>query len=130
MCKKFGNTELVEKSEIPINQTFNSYYLEMKYNWKEYYSAWDLYNAIEQEIKNLKEKLSEITMVADDEKQSIEHILELEKENRKLKEERDFFKEQAILWRKDYKNEYEKNRKLEEDVNYWHHRAMKAERGE
>ena len=30
----------------------------------------------------------------------------------KLKEERDFFKEQAILWRNDYKNEYEENRKL------------------
>ena len=41
---------------------------------------------LEQENKNLKEKLSEITMVADDEKQSIEHILELEEENKKLKE--------------------------------------------
>lgn len=39
-------------------------------------------------------------------------IRELEKENRKLEEERDFFKEQAILWRNDYKNEYEENRKL------------------
>jgi hypothetical protein len=29
-----------------------------------------------------------------------------------LKEERDFFKEQAMLWRKDYTNEYEKNRNL------------------
>jgi hypothetical protein len=42
-------------------------------------------------------------------------IQQLEEENRKLKEERDFFKEQAILWRKDYKNEYEKNKKLEEE---------------
>lgn len=41
---------------------------------------------LEKENKELKEKLSEITMVADDEKQSIEHILELEKENKKLKE--------------------------------------------
>lgn len=41
---------------------------------------------LEKENKELKEKLSEITMVADDEKQSIEHILELEEENRKLKE--------------------------------------------
>ena len=41
-----------------------------------------------------------------------EKITELEEENRKLKEERDFFKEQAILWRNDYKNEYEENRKL------------------
>jgi hypothetical protein len=37
-------------------------------------------------------------------------------ENIKLKEERDFFKEQAILWRKDYKNEYEENRKLEDKL--------------
>jgi len=42
--------------------------------------------------------------------------IKLEEENRKLKEERDFFKEQAILWRKDYKNEYEKNKKLEERI--------------
>lgn len=41
---------------------------------------------LEEENKTLKEKLSEITMVADDEKQSIEHILELEEENKKLKE--------------------------------------------
>lgn len=45
------------------------------------------YEDLEEENKNLKEKLSEITMVADDEKQSIEHILELEEENKKLKEE-------------------------------------------
>jgi hypothetical protein len=36
----------------------------------------------------------------------------LREENKKLKEERDFFKEQAMLWRKDYTNEYEKNRNL------------------
>ena len=41
---------------------------------------------LKEENKTLKEKLSEITMVADDEKQSIEHILELEEENKKLKE--------------------------------------------
>lgn len=40
---------------------------------------------LKKENKILKEKLSEITMVADDEKQSIEHILELEEENRNLK---------------------------------------------
>ena len=45
-----------------------------------------------------------------------EKITELEEENRKLKEERDFFKEQAILWRNDYKNEYKKNRKLKSDL--------------
>ena len=44
---------------------------------------------LEEENKNLKEKLSEITMVADDEKQSIEHILELEKENEELKKQND-----------------------------------------
>lgn len=37
-----------------------------------------------EENKTLKEKLSEVTMIADDEKQSIEHILELEEENKKL----------------------------------------------
>ena len=42
-------------------------------------------------------------------------IWRLKKEIKKLKEERDFFKEQATLWRNDYKNEYEKNKKLEEE---------------
>ena len=37
------------------------------------------------------------------------------KEIKNLKEERDFFKEQATLWRNDYKNEYEKNKKLKEE---------------
>jgi hypothetical protein len=37
--------------------------------------------------KSMREEISKITMVADDEKQSIEHILELEEENKKLKEE-------------------------------------------
>ena len=45
---------------------------------------------LREENKKLKEKLSEITMVADDEKQSIEHILELEEENKKLKEENEY----------------------------------------
>jgi len=45
-------------------------------------------------------------------------IEELEQENKKLKEERDFFKEQAILWRKDYKNEYEENKKLNERIRF------------
>ena len=39
-------------------------------------------------------------------------IWRLRKEIKNLKEERDFFKEQATLWRNDYKNEYEKNKKL------------------
>ena len=42
-------------------------------------------------------------------------IWRLRKEIKTLKEERDFFKEQATLWRNDYKNEYEKNKKLEEE---------------
>ena len=33
---------------------------------------------------------------------------------KKLEQERDYFKEQAILWRNDYKNEYEENRKLKD----------------
>ena len=35
-----------------------------------------------------------------------------EEEYKKLEEERDFFKEQAILWRNDWKVAYEENRKL------------------
>lgn len=45
---------------------------------------------LEEENKELKEKLSEVTMIADDEKQSIEHILELEEENKKLREDNRF----------------------------------------
>lgn len=45
-----------------------------------------------------------------------EKIKELEEENRNLKEERDFFKEQAILWRKDWKVAYEEKRKLEDKL--------------
>lgn len=45
-----------------------------------------------------------------------ERITELEEENRKLSEERDFFKEQAILWRNDWKVAYEENRKLKERI--------------
>ena len=66
-----------------------------------------------EENRKLKEKLSKITMVADDEKQSIEHILELEEENKKLKElvneiHRD---KEHILWEKlilQEENEYRK----------------------
>ena len=43
-------------------------------------------------------------------------IWRLRKEIKNLKEEKDFFKEQAILWRNDYKNEYEENRKLKERI--------------
>lgn len=46
-------------------------------------------------------------------------IWRLRKEIKKLKEERDFFKEQATLWRNDYKNEYEKNKKLKNLKIFW-----------
>ena len=46
-------------------------------------------------------------------------IWRLRKEIKNLKEERDFFKEQATLWRNDYKNEYEKNKKLEEESEWY-----------
>lgn len=67
------------------------------FKWKDYVTVRDFSTTtnalskevleLEEENKKLKEKLSEITMVADDEKQSIEHILELEEENKKLREE-------------------------------------------
>ena len=56
---------------------------------------------LEEENKKLKEKLSEITMVADDEKQSIEHILELEEEIRSLeleKRNRQVESEELKMW--------------------------------
>lgn len=65
---------------------------------------------LEEENKNLKEKLSEITMVADDEKQSIEHILELEEENKKLKSDLSkcecsflFENDEVWFWKREYK---------------------------
>ena len=39
-----------------------------------------------------------------------------EEEYKKLEEERDFFKEQATLWRNDYKNEYEENKNLKKEL--------------
>ena len=63
-----------------------------------------------EENRKLKEKLSEITMVADDEKQSIEHILELEQENKKLKD-KVFFRDNRISW-----FEWEEER-LNEEIN-------------
>jgi hypothetical protein len=61
-------------------------------------------------------ELDEINMLEQECQDLEEDNKKLEEENKKLKEERDFFKEQAILWRKDYKNEYEKNRKLEDKL--------------
>ena len=37
---------------------------------------------------------------------------------KKLEEDRDFFKEQATLWRNDYKNEYEENKELKEKIRF------------
>ena len=37
---------------------------------------------------------------------------------KKLEKDRDFFKEQAILWRNDYKKEYEENKELKERVRF------------
>ena len=78
----------------------------------------------EEEIKKLRKEnrklKDELTVVHRYENIELEvawkRIEELEEENRKLKEERDFFKEQAILWRNDYKNEYEENRKLKSEI--------------
>lgn len=58
----------------------------------------DRINRLEEENKKLKEKLSEVTMIADDEKQSIEHILELEKENKRLREENEELKEYKSMY--------------------------------
>jgi hypothetical protein len=62
-------------------------------------------NYTEIEIEWMKELLKENEL----------EIWRLRKEIKNLKEERDFFKEQATLWRNDYKNEYEKNKKLKEE---------------
>jgi hypothetical protein len=41
-----------------------------------------------------------------------EILSDKEKEIKRLEKDRDFFKEQATLWRNDYKKEYEENKKL------------------
>jgi len=41
-----------------------------------------------------------------------------EEEYKKLEKERDFFKEQSILWRKDWKVAYEENKKLNERIRF------------
>ena len=64
---------------------------------------------LREENRKLKEKLSEITMVADDEKQSIEHILELEEENKKLKERVNQLEERLD-------NKEKVNKQLREDI--------------
>ena len=64
----------------------------------------------------MKKMITELEYIRKAYKFAMERIEDLEEENKKLKEERDFFKEQAILWRKDYKNEYEKNRMLGERI--------------
>ena len=37
---------------------------------------------------------------------------------KKLEKDRDFFKEQATLWRNDYKKEYEENKELKERIRF------------
>ena len=70
-------------------------------NYKEIEIDWmkEILRDKEEEIKKLK---SDLSLVIKERDNNI-------KQNKKLREERDFFKEQAILWRKDYKNEYEQN---------------------
>ena len=70
------------------------YYTEIEMEWMK-----EILRDKEEEIKKLKSDLALVIKERDD------NI----KQNKKLREERDFFKEQAILWRKDYKNEYEQN---------------------
>lgn len=56
---------------------------------------------LEEKNEKLKEKLNEITMMVDDEKQSIEHILELEEEIRSLELENRAMKvesEELKMW--------------------------------
>lgn len=54
-------------------------------------------------------ELEKWTMVADDEKQSIEHILDLEEENKVIKEEKEMLIRQNTLLQ-------ESNKKLREEV--------------
>lgn len=56
-------------------------------------------------------------------------IDELEEENRKLKEQLERMKIDTMYDMKDINSLYKKNKKLKEDVDYRHHRAMVAERG-
>ena len=69
---------------LQLNQTFNSYYLEMKYNWKEYYSQWDVYNAIEKENEKLK-----LHIEAKDKAYTalLKEYEELKEDNKRLKSE-------------------------------------------
>lgn len=71
---------------------------------------------LEEENRKLKDKLSEITMVADDEKQSIEHILELEEENKKLKKENKELKEAMKELNNYNKFRIQENEKLKEEI--------------
>lgn len=77
---------------------------QMENTCKDYLNDRD---TLREENKKLKNKLSEITMVADDEKQSIEHILELEQENKRLSEKNKIYSNALV-------QEKEENRKLSE----------------
>lgn len=71
---------------------------------------------LREENKKLKEKLSEVTMVADDEKQSIEHILELEEENKKLKERIDELEKCNLNLQERLDRKEEVNKKMREEL--------------
>ena len=47
-----------------------------------------------------------------------EILRDKEKYIKKLEKDRDFFKEQATLWRNDYKKEYEENKELKERIRF------------
>jgi len=48
-----------------------------------------------------------------------EILSDKEKEIKRLEKDRDFFKEQATLWRNDYKKEYEENIKLKSELSQY-----------
>lgn len=72
---------------------------------------------LEEENRTLRERLSEVTMIADDEKQSIEHILELEEENKKLKEENKNLKDAMKELNNYNKFRIQENERLREELN-------------
>lgn len=86
------------------------------YYW-EWKSIRDKIEELEQENTKLKAelekedkaKMNALNWMSDLSKFWLEQI-------KKLEEERDFFKEQATLWRNDYKKEYEENKKLNEQI--------------
>lgn len=96
----------------------------MKYNWKEYYSQWDVYAAIEEENQTLKDNVEFLHSCLDDRDKSIEIMKE---ENKKLKEERDMLVLQQ-MWAVDHLDLLEKdNKKLKNAIGY---RKKKADKNQ